>query len=86
MAELRVREIENALKIPLGAVFKEHSQWFVYTEEHRRAQKTPIEIGMRTDKEVQVISGLSENQTVIIYPGDLVEDKVPLRPRVPQLK
>ncbi|HWB19364.1 MAG TPA: efflux RND transporter periplasmic adaptor subunit [Phycisphaerales bacterium] len=69
-------EAADALKIPAGALFREGGAWAVYCVENHRANLRKIEVGKRSDTEVQVLSGLNRGDRVIIYPSDRVVDGV----------
>lgn len=69
---------DDVLSVPLGALFKEGSGkdggWRLFRVVDGRARGTPIEIGLRNDREAMVTGGLTESDTVILYPGDLVKE------------
>lgn len=67
-------EAESALKVPTGALFRAGSQWAVYVVEGGRARQAILEIGQRTPQEAEVLSGLSEGQTVVLHPADTLSD------------
>jgi HlyD family secretion protein len=73
-------ESENTLKIPAGALFRRGQQWTVFTIENGRATLRPVETGHSNGKETEIISGLSPNDTVILYPGERVQNHSRVRP------
>jgi membrane fusion protein (multidrug efflux system) len=64
--ELTKREIRNALAIPSEALIQEMGKSLVYL--YRGGIAEPVEVirGLRTESQVQIISGLSSGDTVII--------------------
>ena len=70
---IAVWEEEDALTVPASAVFRHGDQWVVYRTVDGRAERASIEIGQRTDRRVEVISGLSEGTMVVIHPSDKIQ-------------
>jgi len=64
--ELAVREIPDALTVPAIAVIPELGSRKVYVVEDGQAVPRLIEIGIRTESEVQVTRGLSAGDRVIV--------------------
>lgn len=80
-AKLLVWSGENVLTVPKSAVFRQRDRWAVYALEEGQAKLRLIEIGHRGRLEVEVSSGLSEGDTVVLYPGDRVSEGLTLEPR-----
>lgn len=74
-------EGEDVLQVDASAVFRSPQGWAVYRIEDGRARLTLVEPGARTDREVQVLSGLDAGDAVILYPGDTVKDGVRVEAR-----
>jgi membrane fusion protein, multidrug efflux system len=77
--ELVLREINDALMVPTHSIVPELKGQKVFLYKNGQAVPQNIEIGIRTDQRVQVVNGLSENDTLItsgilqIRPGMPVE-------------
>ncbi len=71
---IEIGTIENALLIPIGAIFRVGQDWAVYKIVNNRARETKIEIKVRGTDEVVIEKGLVENERIINYPGDLVKE------------
>lgn len=71
---------EDVLQIPLGALFRAGDRWATFAVEEGRARQRLLEVGRRSDRAVAVEAGLSEGETVVLYPGDRVEDGTRVRP------
>lgn len=68
-AELVVKQQDNSLQIPIAAVQRQGNSVFVWVVENNKAIKRKVELGMATDTAQQVLSGLSQLQTVIVGPA-----------------
>lgn len=75
-----VDEIANAVKVPVGSLFRDGSAWAVYLAEDGRARKTRVEVGKLGQREAWIRSGVSAGQVVLVYPGDLVTDGARIQP------
>jgi HlyD family secretion protein len=69
-----VAEAPSVVTVPTSALFRAGEQWAVYQMIDGRAQRTPVTLGLRTGREAEVTDGLSEGATVIVHPGDTIED------------
>jgi HlyD family secretion protein len=65
---------ESTLKVPLSAVFRQQQGWSAFVIEGGRARRRDIEIGHRTDTEVEVLRGFTEGEQVILHPANEVSD------------
>lgn len=79
---ITVWQSDNALQIPLGALFRSEGSWAVFKVDGGLAKLTKIAAGQISSSHVQVLSGLSAGETVIVHPSDLVGDgsQVEMRP------
>jgi len=71
-----VWEAPSVLKVPTSALFRQGDDWAVYVVRDGRARRTRIDIGHQTGREAEVIRGLSQDDRVIVHPGDLVADGI----------
>ena len=68
---------ENAVVVPEAAIKASESGFVAYVVEEGKAVKKPIEIGLRTeDGLVEILSGLSGAETVVVEGSDLLADGV----------
>lgn len=74
-------EGKEVLQIPEGAVFRSGGREAVYAVEGRRARLRHVDLGKRDGLSAQVLSGLSEGETVVVHPGDSVKDGGRVAPR-----
>jgi len=66
----------DVIRIPLGALFRQGSDWAVFRVVDGRAVETRIAIGHRTDTIAEVTEGLAPGDTVVLHPSDQVVDGV----------
>lgn len=70
---VRWRE-ENALTVPVAALFRRGDDWAVFAVEDGRARVTTVKIGQRNGRIAQVVSGLAAGDRVVLHPSDRVSD------------
>lgn len=63
--ELILQTIQNAILVPSEAVVPELNGHKVYLTKSGKASETRVEIGLRTDRNVEIVSGLSAGDTLI---------------------
>ena len=73
-AAIVVHRVESAVKVPVGAVFRDGEGWAVFAVEDGRAAKRPIRISRRNALEAMVDEGVKEGETVVVYPSDALAD------------
>ena len=61
-----IRTEKTAFSIPIGAVYYSEGKPYVYVAKDGKAVKTDIETGISDSENIQVISGLSANDQVIV--------------------
>ena len=76
---LQLGETESALQIPTESVIPEASGYSVYTVKNNKMVPKKVKIGIRSDKVIQIISGLAVGDSVLrtgilqVKPGDAVK-------------
>jgi HlyD family secretion protein len=70
--EIVTWQAENTLVIPVSAVFRSRGGWAVFVVDGGKARLTPVKIGRRTSKQVQVLEDLNAGESVILHPNDRV--------------
>jgi HlyD family secretion protein len=68
----------DALQVPVSALFRRNGDWTVFVEVDGVARYRAVEIGRRNATAAQVLSGLEVGETVILHPGDRVDEGVPV--------
>jgi HlyD family secretion protein len=69
-----VAEITNALKIPVGSLFRHGDAWAVFTVSDGRARVSGVQLRQQNDVEAEVIMGLTEGDTVVLHPPDTLTE------------
>jgi HlyD family secretion protein len=76
---IRVAQIAGAVVAPASALFREEGSWAAFYVKAGEAHKTKVGVGARTPDWVEVTSGLTAGQEVVLYPSDQVRDGVELK-------
>jgi HlyD family secretion protein len=72
---------EDALRMPVGALFRDGEDWAVFTVQGGRARKTAIKVGQRNNRIAEILSGLTQGDTVVLHPSDRVKNGTPVAQR-----
>lgn len=72
--EVLVGSHHNAIQIPIDAVSRLEDAQYVYIVREGKAQRMPVEIGVREDNRVEITKGLDGSEQVIVSGKDLVHD------------
>ena len=74
-----LQQQEALLQIPVSALFRIRDGWAVYRVLNGKAQRLEVQIGARSATAAQVVSGLAENDVVILQPDDRIKDGTRIR-------
>lgn len=69
---------EDALQVPLSAVFRQDTDWAVFVAVEGLAEKRAVTLGRRNDRVVEVLSGLEAAERVVTHPSDSIAAGVSL--------
>ncbi len=75
-------EEPRALKVPSGVLFRRGAEWAAFVLAGEQVQLRPVKTGRNSSTEMQILSGLKEGDTVILYPGDRLQDGQRVLPTV----
>jgi len=81
VVHVAVWKADDALTVPLGALFRKGDDWAVLTLRDGRAHSTAVEIGHRNARSAEVLSGLSRGDKVVLHPSDRISDGVRIAQR-----
>jgi HlyD family secretion protein len=76
LARVVVYEAHDIVLVPAAALFRAGRDWAVFVSHEERAHMRRIEIGANDGRFAEVQSGLSEGDTVVLYPSDKVTDGI----------
>jgi HlyD family secretion protein len=65
---------DNALQVPVSALFRQQANWAVFRVTDGEARLTPVKIGHIGNGTAEVLDGLAAGTTVITHPSDQIED------------
>lgn len=65
---------QNALRVPLSALFRRGERWAVFKVVDGRARISEIEIGHRNADHAEVLGGAMAGERIILHPSDRVSD------------
>lgn len=72
---------DNVLKVPTSSLFRSGSDWAVYKVEDDVAVRQIVKVGGRNDLEAEVLDGLAQDERIVVYPSDAIQEGVSLTPR-----
>ena len=73
-------EQPDVLKLPIGALFRCGGNWCTFIVKSGKAVQRIIQIGQRNAEEAQVLDGLQDHDTVVVYPPTTLSDSMSVRP------
>jgi HlyD family secretion protein len=76
-----VWEREDALQVPLTALFREAGGWALFVDDDGRARLRTVEVGRRSGLTAQVVAGVEAGERVVVHPSDRIADGVRIRSR-----
>lgn len=73
-ARIVVWEVADALKLPVGALFRTAGEWTVFAVRSGRARLTPVVTGESDGRQTVIVSGLAPGDEVVVHASDKVVD------------
>lgn len=67
MVEILVHELDDILQVPLQAVRAEDENHFVYRVAGKTVEQVPVEVGDSNEESIQIVGGLSEGDSLLLY-------------------
>jgi len=68
--EITTARKSDVLVIPRSAVFRQAGKTSVLLSEAERTIVKPVELGLVTSEEIEILSGINAEDTVVINPGE----------------
>jgi len=82
-ARILVDKRNDAVMVPLGAVFRNEQGWAVFAVDGTRARLRSVQLGPRSGEQALVEAGLQPGERVIVFPSDAVRDGARVSAREP---
>jgi HlyD family secretion protein len=76
VVHVTIWKADNALTVPLGALFRKGDEWAVFVVREGRARTAAVQIGHRNARSAEVLSGLASGDEVVLHPSDRISDGV----------
>jgi HlyD family secretion protein len=67
---------DDALTVPVSALFRKGEDWAVFAVENGRARTTVVKIGHRNNRVAEVLDGLEAGAQVVVHPSDRMTDSL----------
>jgi HlyD family secretion protein len=74
-------ESQDAVRVPLSAMFRQQDKWAVFVEKEGRAVLRTVRIGQQNGSQVQIIDGLGVGERVVLHPNERIADGSRIRSR-----
>jgi HlyD family secretion protein len=74
-------EAADVEQVPVASLFRSGGEWAVFCVQDDTAHLTRVEVGRDNGRMAQILSGLSEGDTVVLYPGETLSDGTGVRRR-----
>jgi HlyD family secretion protein len=71
----------GVIQVPVAALFRSNGQWAVFRVLKERAVLTVVDVGRDNGQNAEILTGLESGETVVLYPGEQVQDGLRLRRR-----
>lgn len=80
--KITVWESQNAVKVPLSALFRQGKNWAVFQVTEGAARITTVKIGHRNMQMAEILEGLEPGARVILHPSDKISDQIKVEERL----
>jgi HlyD family secretion protein len=78
-AHIVTYRVDDAVKVPVGALFRDGQDWAVFAVDGNRAVKRSVKAPRRNGVEAQIEAGLQAGDKVVVYPSDALKDGARIR-------
>jgi HlyD family secretion protein len=72
----------DVLTVPVAALFRRGDEWAVFAVREGRTRVAVVQLGHRTNRVAEVLSGISPGEKVVLHPSDRIKDGVSVSQRV----
>lgn len=78
-ARIEIARVENAVLVPVGALFRRGADWAVFVRDAGIARERAVAVARRGDRQAVVDAGLTPGETVVLFPPTGLRDGAPTR-------
>ena len=75
-ARIIIWEKSDVVKVPVGALFRNGTDWSVFVVNAGKASERKLKLGRMNAGEAEVLDGLSDQDVVIMHPSDKIKNDV----------
>ena len=79
-AHIVVFREDDAVKAPIGALFRDGAGWAAFVIEGERGRKRAVKLARRNNLDAMIEHGLKPGERVVVYPSDALKDGSRVRP------
>jgi HlyD family secretion protein len=65
---------DNVIQVPAGALSQDEQTWSTFVLNGTTVEKRTVQPGLSNGLQTEILAGLESNDTVVLYPGDRIED------------
>ncbi len=81
IVHVNIWQAENVLMAPTGSLFRKGNEWAIFTVRDGRARSIIVKTGHSNNRMVEILSGLSEGDSLVLHPSDRVYDGAAVKER-----
>jgi HlyD family secretion protein len=74
MVDILLEQRDDVLTLPISAIVRDGRDAYCCLVESGKIHRKPLKLGLRSGSDVEVLEGLSENETVVIARADSLQD------------
>jgi HlyD family secretion protein len=74
VVHVTVWSANDALTVPLGALFRKGDDWAVFEFRDGHAHASVVEVGHRNSRSAEILSGLLTGNEVVLHPSDRISE------------
>lgn len=79
-ARVVIDQVDQAVRVPLGALFRDGIHWSVFVVRDQKAWLQRVELGIRGDELAEVRTGLRVGEQVVLFPNRDLESGMRIEP------
>ncbi|TXL73123.1 HlyD family efflux transporter periplasmic adaptor subunit [Vineibacter terrae] len=76
LVHVTIWSADNALSVPVSALFRKEESWAVFAVVEGRARTTFVQVGRRNNRMAEILAGLSAGENVVLHPSDRIREGV----------